>query len=308
MRTPFFSVIIPTFNRAHILSRSIDSVLGQTYTDFELIVIDNGSTDNTQQWLSRTYQDDRLSYVYQQGSGSPASPRNHGISLAKGGWVCFLDSDDMWTKDKLQSVFDAVQSSVDVDVVCHNEYVFLEESQSKGKMLKYGPNSKNMYRDMLLSGGRLSTSATSVRLDFLRRHNLRFNELNEFATVEDYDLWLHLAKSKANFGFIPEALGFYTISNSNMVFTSGLFCRNLYNLLRQHAFNIQEFSANKQSLWRVIKLRADVCQIQHGELKTLSKILLIIKLFVQHPVNFSIVLGNYAKKKSISHMIVLTKK
>ena len=103
---PLFSVIIPTYNRAGILSRSVDSVLSQTYYNFELIIIDNGSTDDTQQFLIDNYQDERIVYHYQEGSGSPASPRNAGISSAKGHWICFLDSDDRWHPSKLQLVFD----------------------------------------------------------------------------------------------------------------------------------------------------------------------------------------------------------
>ena len=105
---PFFSIIIPTYNRVRVLSRSIDSVLSQTYKDFELIIVDNGSTDNTQKWLSDNYQDSRIFYHYQAGSGSPANPRNIGISLSKGEWVCFLDSDDKWNQEKLQSVYEEI--------------------------------------------------------------------------------------------------------------------------------------------------------------------------------------------------------
>lgn len=94
--TPFFSVVIPTYNRVGILNRSIDSVLGQAFSDFELIIIDNGSTDHTGEWLKQNYSDPRIRYHYQQGTGSPAGPRNTGIRLAKGQWICFLDSDDLW--------------------------------------------------------------------------------------------------------------------------------------------------------------------------------------------------------------------
>ena len=151
-RPPFFSVIIPTYNRVHILSRSINSVIRQTYKNFELIIVDNGSTDNTQQWMDSTYQDDRLIYHYQEGSGSPASPRNTGISLAKGQWVCLLDSDDRWDQSKLQCVFDVIQTSTNVDVICHNENVYYEIIDGIDKVLKYGPASKNMYKDMLIFG------------------------------------------------------------------------------------------------------------------------------------------------------------
>ena len=297
MNTPFFSIVIPTYNRVDILSRSVDSVLSQTYQKFELIIIDNGSTDDTQQWLHDNYQDDRVIYHYQKGSGSPASPRNTGISLAKGQWVCLLDSDDRWDKYKLQCVFDSIQANTDVDVVCHNENVYYESTDSVDKILKYGPTSKNMYKEMLIFGNRLSTSATSIRIEFLRDNNLQFNELSEFATVEDYDLWLNLAKCDANFVFLSESLGFYTVGESNMIANSNLFCTNLQNLLRVHVFSIQRFSEDKGKLWKLLELRFDICKLQYVETFMLKKIIGIFKLLIAHPVNSIRIIFGYAKRK-----------
>ena len=286
---PFFSVIIPTYNRADILSRSVDSVLSQTCQDFELIIVDNGSTDGTQQWLRDNYQDDRIVYHYQEGSGSPASPRNAGISLAKGQWICLLDSDDRWSRDKLQHVFDSIQASKNTDVVCHNENVYLEESDSVGRMLKYGPNSKNMYKEMLLFGNRLSTSATSIKVKFLKDNKLQFNESNELATVEDYDLWLNLANSGAKFYFLSQSLGFYTIGKSNMIFTSGLYCANLRNLLRHHVFDIQQFK-NREKLWRLVELRLDLCKIKNSKHNLLYKLITILEVFFHRPINLIVMI------------------
>ena len=268
---PVFSVVIPTYNRADILSRSVDSVLAQTYKNLELIVVDNGSTDATRQWLNDNYQDDRIVYHYQEGSGSPASPRNTGISLAKGQWICLLDSDDRWDKNKLQCVFDTIQTNTNADVICHNENIYYEATDTIGKMLKYGPISKNMYKEMLIFGNRLSTSATSIRLDFLKNNDLQFNESKEFATVEDYDLWLNLARLSARFVFLPESLGFYTVGESNMISNSNLFCANLQNLLRVHVFSVQQFSKDKNKLWKLLKLRFDICKLQYIETTTLKK-------------------------------------
>ena len=294
---PFFSVVIPTYNRADVLSRSVDSVLSQTYQNFELIIIDNGSTDGTQQWVSDNYQDDRIIYHHQEGSGSPASPRNTGISLAKGQWICLLDSDDRWSGDKLQHVFDSIQASKNIDVVCHNENVYIEKSDSVGRMLKCGPNSKNMYKEMLLFGNRLSTSATSIKVKFLKDNKLQFNESNELATVEDYDLWLNLSRLGARFVFLPQSLGFYTVSDSNMIFTSGLFCKNLKNLLRLHVFNFQKFEKNKQKMWELLKLRSDICQLQYADLSITSKIVRFIFMFFLHPVNLTKLLTGYVRRK-----------
>lgn len=91
-RIPFFSIIIPTYNRAHTLHRPIDSVLAQTYTDWELIIVDDGSTDDTQS-VVEAYRDPRIRYVRQENKERSAA-RNHGMHKAIGEWICFQDSDD----------------------------------------------------------------------------------------------------------------------------------------------------------------------------------------------------------------------
>ena len=93
------SVVIPTYNRASQVIRAIDSVLAQTYTDYEIIVVDDGSTDKTRSMLEG--QSHRVSYVYQDNAG-PAAARNNGIMRACGKWLAFLDSDDVWVPNKLQ--------------------------------------------------------------------------------------------------------------------------------------------------------------------------------------------------------------
>jgi len=194
-------------------------------------------------------------------------------------------------------VFDSIQASKNTDVVCHNENVYLEESDSVGRMLKYGPNSKNMYKEMLLFGNRLSTSATSIKVKFLKDNKLQFNESNELATVEDYDLWLNLARLGARFIFLPQSLGFYTVGDSNMIFTSGLFCKNLKNLLRLHVFNFQKFEKDKQKMWELLKLRSDICQLQYADLSITSKIARFIFMFFLHPANLTKLLIGRVRRK-----------
>lgn len=97
---PQVSVIIPTYNRADCVTRSIDSALSQTYKDYEIIVVDDGSTDNTKQILQSYVDKGLIRYIYQDNAGCAAA-RNAGISDAKGEWIAFLDSDDVWLPDKL---------------------------------------------------------------------------------------------------------------------------------------------------------------------------------------------------------------
>jgi glycosyltransferase involved in cell wall biosynthesis len=112
---PFFSIIIPTYNRAHIIKRPIDSILAQTFKDWELIIVDDGSTDDTKE-IIESYKDPRIRYVWQENQERSAS-RNHGIELAKGEWICFQDSDDEYLPEHLQVLYDGIQTHPDYQVI-----------------------------------------------------------------------------------------------------------------------------------------------------------------------------------------------
>ena len=99
MNSPFVSVVIPTYNRAECIKEAIDSVLNQSFQDFELIVVDDGSTDNTHEIVGA--YGSRVNYFKQENHGA-AHARNSGVKVAKGEWVAFLDSDDLWKQDKLK--------------------------------------------------------------------------------------------------------------------------------------------------------------------------------------------------------------
>ncbi len=98
--TPLVSVVIPTYNHARYLVRALESVLNQTFTNWEAIVIDNHSTDNTDE-VMESFSDPRISYLKIHNNGIIAASRNAGIRVAKGEWIAFLDSDDWWTQDKI---------------------------------------------------------------------------------------------------------------------------------------------------------------------------------------------------------------
>ncbi len=103
---PFFSIIIPTFNRAHTIRKPINSVIAQTYIDWELIIVDDGSTDNTKEIVD-SYQDPRIRYVWQENQ-ERSEARNHGISLAQGDWMCFQDSDDEYLPEHLEVLYEGI--------------------------------------------------------------------------------------------------------------------------------------------------------------------------------------------------------
>ena len=101
MEAPFFSIIVPTYNRAQNIKGAIESVLLQTYTSWELIIIDDGSTDHTKEVISK-FTDTRINYIYQKNQERSCA-RNNGIKVAKGQYICFLDSDDFYLANHLQS-------------------------------------------------------------------------------------------------------------------------------------------------------------------------------------------------------------
>lgn len=110
------SVIIPTFNRAGLIEKCVDSILSQTYKDIEVIIVDDGSTDNTREVVERM-KDPRIYYYYQDNKGACAA-RNHGIEVSQGEYIAFQDSDDEWSPNKIERQMDALLGNNGIDIVC----------------------------------------------------------------------------------------------------------------------------------------------------------------------------------------------
>jgi glycosyltransferase involved in cell wall biosynthesis len=248
--TPLVSVVIPTYNHAQFLRRALQSVLDQNYTNWEAIVVDNHSTDNTDEVMA-SFVDPRISYLKIHNYGVIATSRNVGIRATKGAWLAFLDSDDLWYPRKLETVINSVRDDLSIDVCSTDEMQFNLATGVKTPLI-YGPYCPNFYRELLLNGNRLSTSATLVRREFMTKHGLLFRENKEFVTAEDYDFWMMLALAGANFKFISSIQGEYTIHMTN---TSGLADRHqksALNVLYDHVYHQQSFQKNKDKLWRYI--------------------------------------------------------
>lgn len=108
-KAPFFSVILPTYNRAELLTHAVQSVIDQTFEDWELIIVDDGSTDNTRELLD-TLDDSRVRYIKQENQGKGGA-RNTGLKFTRGQYVCFLDSDDIFYKDHLNVLKDGIHEN-----------------------------------------------------------------------------------------------------------------------------------------------------------------------------------------------------
>ncbi|MCH8012521.1 MAG: glycosyltransferase [Candidatus Marinimicrobia bacterium] len=199
---PFFSVVIPTYNCAKFLKRALTSVFSQTYQNFEVIVVDNSSTDNTENVI-KSFAENRMNVIEVNNNGIIAYSRNKGIKNAKGDWIAFLDSDDVWKPNKLEKVRDVIDHNSEVILVCHDEW-HVHKGKIKNR-LKYGPAGPDMYDRLIFKGNCISTSAVCLRKDIAIKSG-GFSERKAFVTVEDYEYWIRLTQ-EGKFYFINEVLG-----------------------------------------------------------------------------------------------------
>jgi glycosyltransferase involved in cell wall biosynthesis len=255
---PFITIVIPSYNHAHFLTRSLRSVLDQEYTNFEVLVVDNYSSDNTDEVVS-SFKDDRIKLLKIHNEGVIAASRNLGIKYAQGDWIAFLDSDDIWYKTRLKTLINYLICDK-YDVICTDEIIRNYFNNSL-KLLRFGPYKNFFYETMLCYGNRLSTSATIVRKSFLTDKKLLFNESKKYITVEDYDLWLRLAKFNAKFFFLRKIEGEYFIHGANSSLKTNLHNNNLKILLSDHIDKLNVSSNKKILLFKKINLYLSVREL-----------------------------------------------
>ena len=182
---PQVSVIIPTYNRAWVIKEAIDSVLTQDYTEFELIVVDDGSTDQTFDVLE-SYRND-IKVLSQKNKGVSAA-RNRGIAEASGNFIAFLDSDDLWLSQKLSVQIDFFNQTPDA-LICQTEEVWIRNG------LRVNPKKRHKKPSGMIFKPSLRLCLVSPSAVMIRRHLLdrvgRFDET--LPACEDYDLWLRIS-------------------------------------------------------------------------------------------------------------------
>ena len=194
---PKVSVIVPTYNRAGWLEETLRSVVSQTFKDFELIVVDDGSTDNTSK-VMESFPDAKY-FTMRENSGV-SKARNLGLDYAKGEFICFLDSDDLWNEKKLEIQLYWMESNIDSQV-CYTNEIWVRNGVRVNPMNKHRKYTGDIFRHCLAL---CIVSPSSVML----RKEL-FNKVGNFdeslPACEDYDLWLRIAVKYA-FHFIEEPL------------------------------------------------------------------------------------------------------
>lgn len=181
----FFSIIIPTYNRAAQIAGTIQSLLNQNYSIFEILIVDDGSTDNTGELIS-SIQDPRIRY-FKKENEERSIARNFGIQRATGDYITFLDSDDVLYPHYLD------EASTNINQFNHPEWLHLayEIKDESGKVIRRENHRKGDINKTLITGNHLSCIGVFVRKDIIQKH--QFNEDPDIIGSEDYLLWLELA-------------------------------------------------------------------------------------------------------------------
>jgi len=193
------SVVIPTYNRIQTLSTAIDSVLSQTYTNIEIIVVDDGSNDGTGQMIKYLYGP-RVRYIRQANQGVSAA-RNIGIKSARGEYVAFLDSDDWWLENKIEKQMKAIHHTDGPFLVCHTNEIWLKNGK-KVNQCKHHQKFGGWIFTKCLPLCLISPSSVVIHQSIFQQIGY-FNET--MPVCEDYDLWLKLTDRYPIF-FIDENL------------------------------------------------------------------------------------------------------
>lgn len=185
MKHPRFSIVIPTYNRRAFIAKAIDSALAQSFGDFEIIVVDDGSSDDTGE-IVREIHDPRVRYHYKENE-ERAVARNTGIAMSNGEYVGFLDSDDEIYPEHLEFASRMIEKYRRPEIF-HLGYEVRTDSEASGRKIGSLPETAN---EVLIQGNVLSCNGVFLRRDIALKY--KFNPDRVLSGSEDYELWLRLA-------------------------------------------------------------------------------------------------------------------
>lgn len=210
---PAVSVIMPTYNRADYLKKSIQSVLDQTFSDFEIIVINNYSTDDTLE-VTKAFNDPRIKTINFKNEGIIAKSRNQGILQSTGKYIAFLDDDDLWCSNKLELQIKYLECNPEFDLVYSRALIIDEHDTQKGLLID--PNnvkSGQIFLDLLYENF-IPILTVLIKKSVFDTVGL-FNEDPLMRAAEDYELWLRISL-KSNVGYIDKPLALYRMHSSSV--------------------------------------------------------------------------------------------
>jgi glycosyltransferase involved in cell wall biosynthesis len=235
------SVVIPTYNRAEDLKKAIESVLNQTYVHWELLIVDNYSTDHTREIIN-DINDKRIRFFELHNQGVISASRNLGFKYARGEFIAFLDSDDIWEKSKLEKSIYWLNNGYDIvyhDMkVVSNRFIYLGSRKFFTRQL-----SSPVFYDLLVNGNTLPTSSVIVKKDILDKIGT-FNNNEDLIASEDYDLWLRVSEQTQRFKRVDGVLGSLYRGNDNQ-YTASRIITNLHYFEKNYLIKLSDEQRNQ---------------------------------------------------------------
>lgn len=261
MKNYLYSIVIPAYNAEKFIVSCLDSIKNQTYKNYEIIVVNDGSKDATVPVIKKYVEDNpKLNiHLIEQENGGAASARSRGIELSAMDYIAFLDADDVWYSEKLEKVNLAL-NNYNADVIYHDEY---EIGLDGGKKRTYNRQlSETPFDDLIINGNALSTSTVVVEKTLMLKSNT-FKEGKRAG--EDIECWIKLAENGATFYHINEPLGEYRRVATSLTLKSIEYLRetdemrlsyfdrldkNKYSIEEIHKLKIRQRSLNAYNLAR----------------------------------------------------------
>lgn len=241
---PLVSIVIPTFNRKNELKFAIKSVISQTYKNWELVIVDNNSTDGTAEMIE-SFNLDKLKHIKINNHGIIAKSRNKGIANASGEYIAFLDSDDWWSPKKIECCI--AECIKGFDFVYHNLMITKTRNYKyKWKKIYAWQLMSPVYESLILTGNPIATSSVVVKKDLIDSVE-GFSENSNLIAAEDYDCWIKISKKTDKFKAIHQPLGYWFYGDNTS--SSHLSLIFLDTLLEKYIKPLQKKLNRKLPVW-----------------------------------------------------------
>jgi len=254
---PKVSVIIPTYNRSEILKKSIGSVINQTFEDFELLVMDDGSDDNTQE-VVRSFADKRILYARNESNLGVVGARNKAVSNSNGEYIAFLDDDDIWMPDKLERQTRLMEQSPSSIGAIYTGFYTVDDEINKIVKVMVPRYRGNILEDILYYNF-IATSTVLIKRECFEKTGL-FDE--KICYGEDFDMWIRVLE-EYEFDYIKDPLVRYLIHPDRITTNYGAVIKGLEEIMNKHK---SLFSLNNKA-YSTNKLRIGIAYCMTGDTK-----------------------------------------
>lgn len=212
-KTPTFSIIMPAYNAGEYISDSVDSVLNQTYVNFELLICDDGSTDKTRELaLQFEARDNRVKFLQNASAGGAGAARNTCIDAASGCYFAFLDADDIWCKTKLEEQFEFIKRTGAEFVISHYKLFSRELNiEAPSNVIDSHWSGGFGYQDLLWKKMNLGCLTVVCKSTLIKD-----NRMSNIPSGQDYAFWLLLLKATQHAYCYPKVTAFYRVGHSSL--------------------------------------------------------------------------------------------